>query len=242
MNIVICGANSDIAQAFLSEILSRESVQRLVLTTSDPSSCDRLKKHFMARYQMNVECVHVDVQDETTFQNLPEMDIDLFFSATGYLGLDTATGLFDGENTRRITTINYSGLIQFIQRIAQKMVLRKSGHIIVLSSVAGERGRQSNFIYGSAKAALTAYLSGLRNYLYPYQVHVTTVLPGFMKTKMTAHLQLNPMLTAMPREVGKVLYKAFKKKKNVVYVKWQWRYIMMIIRNIPEPIFKKMKL
>lgn len=242
MNIVICGANSDISQAFTREILGREPVQRLVLTTSDPTSCERLIQHFRARYQVEVECVYIDVRDEATFQNLPAMDVDLFFSATGYLGLDSKSGLFDDANTRQIVSINYAGLIMLIQQVAERMMKRNSGHIMVLSSVAGERGRQSNFIYGSAKAALTAYLSGLRNFLFPHRVHVTTVIPGFMKTKMTSHLTLNPSLTAAPEEVGRALYIAFKKKKNVVYVKWMWRYIMMIVRNIPESIFKKMKM
>ena len=114
--------------------------------------------------------------------------------------------------------------------------------MIVLSSVAGDRGRQSNFIYGSAKAAMTAYLSGLRNYLYSRKVHVMTVKPGFMETKMTEGLPLNPMLTATPKQAATAIYNAYKKRKNVAYVLPVWAIIMMIIRNIPEFIFKKLKM
>lgn len=125
---------------------------------------------------------------------------------------------------------------------AQKFESRRSGTIIGLSSVAGERGRQSNFIYGSAKAAFTAYLSGLRNYLFEKKVHVMTVKPGFMATKMTEGLPLNPKLTATPKQAATCIFKAYKNKKNVTYVLPVWGVIMMIIRNIPEFIFKKLKL
>ena len=122
------------------------------------------------------------------------------------------------------------------------MESKRSGNIIALSSVAGDRGRQSNFIYGSAKAGLTAYLSGLRNYLYDKKVHVMTVKPGFMDTKMTEGLPLNPKLTASPKQAAESIYKAYKSQKNVAYVLPIWSIIMLIIKNIPEFIFKKLKL
>ena len=121
-------------------------------------------------------------------------------------------------------------------------VQRGQGTIVGISSVAGNRGRQSNYIYGSAKAALTAYLSGLRNKMYHHKVHVLTVLPGFVNTKMTEHLKLPKPLTAQPEEVANAVYDGVKKKKNIIYVKWFWRSIMTIITSIPEPMFKKKKL
>jgi len=158
------------------------------------------------------------------------------------LGDGTEEGLYDNKNTERIIDINYSKLVPVMNYFAQKFESRRSGTIIGLSSVAGDRGRQSNFIYGSAKAAFTAYLSGLRNYLFEKKVHVMTVKPGFMATKMTEGLPLNPKLTATPKQAAACIYKAFKKQKNVVYVLPVWGVIMMIIRNIPEFIFKKLKL
>jgi short-subunit dehydrogenase len=111
-----------------------------------------------------------------------------------------------------------------------------------ISSVAGDRGRKSNYIYGSAKAALTTYLSGLRNRLYDAQVHVMTVKPGFVATAMTKDLDLPEKLTAQPEEVAQDIYSAQQKNKNVIYTKWFWKYIMMIIRIIPEWKFKGMSL
>ena len=122
------------------------------------------------------------------------------------------------------------------------MERQRAGTMIVLSSVAGERGRQSNFIYGSAKAGLTAYLSGLRNYMFERKVHVLTIKPGFMDTKMTEGLPLNPKLTATPKQAAEAIYKAYKSGKNVAYILPIWRIIMLIIKNIPEFIFKKLKL
>jgi short-subunit dehydrogenase len=129
-----------------------------------------------------------------------------------------------------------------LEVIAADFEERGHGMIIGISSVAGERGRQSNYIYGSAKAGFNAYLSGLRNRLSKRGVHVMTVLPGFINTKMTASLDLPGLLTAQPEEVAEDIYKAFQKKKNFLYTKWFWRWIMLIIKYIPEPVFKRMGL
>ena len=116
------------------------------------------------------------------------------------------------------------------------------GTIVGISSVAGDRGRQSNYIYGSAKAAFTAYLSGLRNDMYHKGVHVLTVKPGFVATRMTEHLDLPGPITAQPDEVADKIIKGIEKKKNIIYVRWMWRYIMLIITLIPEFIFKRLKM
>ena len=176
------------------------------------------------------------------YKTLENINSDVLFCATGYLGLGTEEGLYDDENTERIIDVNYAKLVPVLNFFAKKMESKRTGTMIVLSSVAGERGRQSNFIYGSAKAALTAYLSGLRNYLFDKKVHVITVKPGFMDTKMTEGLPLNPALTASPKKAAEGIYKAFKNKKNVAYVLPIWAIVMLIIRNIPEFIFKKLKL
>lgn len=113
--------------------------------------------------------------------------------------------------------------------------------IAVISSVSGDRGRQSNYIYGTAKGALTIFASGLRNSLSGQGVHVLTIKPGFVDTPMTADFKKG-LLWAKPATIAQGIVRAIEKKKNVVYLPWFWRYIMLIIRAIPEPIFKKMKL
>ncbi|MEO6315092.1 MAG: SDR family oxidoreductase [Chitinophagaceae bacterium] len=142
----------------------------------------------------------------------------------------------------RMINSNYTGAVSILNIVAAYYQSQRSGCIAGISSVAGERGRQSKLIYGSTKAALTAYLDGLRNKLFKDNVHVVTVKPGFVFTKMTESLNLPGILTAQPEEVGTAVFNAVKNKTNTVYVRWMWRWIMLIIKNIPEFQFKKMKL
>lgn len=142
----------------------------------------------------------------------------------------------------RTMETNYNGCCHILSVVANEMQERGSGTIIGISSVAGDRGRASNYFYGSAKAGFTAFLAGLRNRLAFHGVHVLSVKPGFVYTKMTEGMDLPAMLTHTPEGVAKDIYKAYKRRKNTLYTKWFWRYIMWIIRNIPEWKFKKMKL
>ena len=116
-----------------------------------------------------------------------------------------------------------------------------NGFIIALSSVAGDRGRQSNYIYGSAKGGLSVFLQGLRNRLFHSGVRVITIKLGFVDTAMTFGLP-NLFLVASPQEVGKKIVKAVNRGRNVVYIPWFWRLIMGIICSIPECVFKRLKL
>jgi short-subunit dehydrogenase len=142
-----------------------------------------------------------------------------------------------------ILRVNFEGPALMLDEIADRMAQRGSGTIVGISSVAGDRGRASNYVYGSAKAGLTAFLSGLRNRLSTRGVHVLTVKPGFVRTRMTEGLTLPGPLTAEPQEVGRATYKAAElTKRDVIYVRPIWRLIMFGIGCIPEKIFKKMRL
>jgi short-subunit dehydrogenase len=132
--------------------------------------------------------------------------------------------------------------VSILNVVANEFEKLNDGLIIGISSVAGERGRQSNYLYGSAKAGFTAYLSGLRNRLFKSNVHVMTVKPGFMKTRMIEGIKTPGPLTASPEIAARKIFKAAQSRKNVVYILPVWRLIMFIIRSIPEGIFKKMKL
>jgi decaprenylphospho-beta-D-erythro-pentofuranosid-2-ulose 2-reductase len=161
----------------------------------------------------------------------------------GYLG-DQQLAESDWTECERILQTNYIGAVSILNLIANQYASKGSGLIAGISSVAGERGRQSNYFYGSAKAGFTAYLSGLRNRLFHKGVHVLTVQPGFVHTKMTENMPLPgpAILVATPELVAGVVYNAVVKKKNVIYVKWFWRWIMLLIKSIPESLFKKLKL
>jgi len=241
--MIVLGSTSEVAQAFVEKALQEgEKFERIYLFTSNKETTERFTRHIDVKFLQQSEIIELDLTKEINYQNFDSINSSLLFCATGYLGEGTEEGLYDNKNTQRIIDINYSKLVPVINYFAQKFESRRSGTIIGLSSVAGDRGRQSNFIYGSAKAAFTAYLSGLRNYLFEKKVHVLTIKPGFMATKMTEGLPLNPKLTATPKQAAECIYKAFKKQKNVAYVLPVWGVIMMIIRNIPEFIFKKLKL
>ena len=137
---------------------------------------------------------------------------------------------------------NYVAPALFLGEVANRMEKRGSGTIIGISSVAGDRGRGSNYTYGSAKAGFTAFLSGLRNRLAKHGVHVATVKPGFVDTRMTAGMKLPPLLTAKPEEVGRAVFAAEQKRRDSIYVRPIWQIVMLIIRLIPERIFKKLSL
>jgi decaprenylphospho-beta-D-erythro-pentofuranosid-2-ulose 2-reductase len=241
--MIVLGSTSEVAQAFVEKTLQEgEKFEKIYLFTSNRETTERFARHLDVKFLQQSEIIELDLTKEIDYNAFENINSTLLFCAVGYLGEGTEEGLYDNKNTQQIIEINYSKLIPVINYFAHKFENRRSGTIIGLSSVAGDRGRQSNFIYGSAKAAFTAYLSGLRNYLFDKKVHVMTIKPGFMATKMTEGLPLNPKLTASPKQAADCIYKAFKKQKNTAYVLPVWGVIMMIIRNIPEFIFKKLKL
>jgi short-subunit dehydrogenase len=149
----------------------------------------------------------------------------------------------DFAEARRTLEVNLTSAISILNVAANEMESRKSGWIAAISSVAADRGRQSNYTYGASKAGLSAYLSGLRNRLHQSGVHVLEVKPGFVDTPMTRGL-LDPSspLVAAPDTVARAIDRAIRARRNVVYTPWFWRGIMTTIRSIPESIFKRLKL
>jgi short-subunit dehydrogenase len=183
----------------------------------------------------------LDFNSHTAFYDSLQPKPDITICVFGYLG-DQQLAQSSWQEAGRIIHTNYTGAVSILNIVANDYSARGQGAIIGISSVAGERGRQSNYLYGSAKAGFSAYLSGLRNRLFHRGVHVMSVQPGFVYTRMTEGLQLPPLLTAQPNDVAAAIVKGVKARKNVLYVKWFWRYIMLIIKSIPEFIFKKLKL
>lgn len=241
--MIVLGSNSEIAQAFVEKVLeSGEKYSTINLFTSNKETTEKFARHLDVKFLQQTEIIELNLMKEIDYTRFDDITSDLLFCATGYLGEGTDEGLYNNKNTEQIIDINYAKLIPVLNFFAAKMERQRSGTMIVLSSVAGERGRQSNFIYGSAKAGLTAYLSGLRNYMFSRNVHVLTIKPGFMETKMTEGLPLNPKLTASPKQAAAAIYKAYKNRKNTAYVLPVWGVIMLVIKNIPEFVFKKLKL
>ena len=232
--VLIVGAKSDIAKATAREYAKHG--YDLYLAARNPDELIEFAKDVTVRTQKTVKLLELDILDykshQTFYDQLEEKPLGVV-SAVGYLG-EQEKAQSDFEEAQRIMDTNYTGVVSLFNIIANDFEKRRSGFIVGISSVAGDRGRKSNYIYGSAKAALTAYLSGLRNRLYDAQVHVLTVKPGFVATKMTEELDLPEKLTAQPEEVAEDIYKAQQKGKSVLYTKWIWKWVMMIIKMIPE--------
>ncbi len=240
--VLIIGAKSDIAKA-VARRYAKEGYN-LYLAARDSNEQEEFANDIHIRTQKDVKCVELDILDYTShkaFYNALEEKPFGVLSAVGYLG-EQNKAQNDFKEAKKIIDTNYTGIVNLFNIIANDFEKRKSGFIIGISSVAGDRGRKSNYIYGSAKAAFTAYLSGLRNRLYIANVHVLTVKPGFVVTKMTEGMDLPKKLTVQPDVVAEDIYKAQQKKKNVVYTKWIWRWVMLIIRAIPEFKFKRMSM
>lgn len=241
-SVLILGATSDVAIACAR--VYAQNKYNLFLAGRDANVLQSVASDLTIKFQVDVIVVAFDALQFDThaafYQSLsskPDVTICVF----GLLG-DQAESAKDWSACKRVIDSNYTGAVSILNIIANDYEQRKSGTIVGISSVAGERGRQSNFIYGSAKAGFTAYLSGLRNRLHASGVHVVTVKPGFIYTRMTENLTLPKPLTAKPEQLGKAIFKAVVKGKNVIYVLPVWRWVMLIIRNIPEGIFKKLKL
>jgi decaprenylphospho-beta-D-erythro-pentofuranosid-2-ulose 2-reductase len=240
--VLILGATSDIGIAIAKKFAAEK--YNIQLAARNPAQLDALQSDIKIRY--GVECsLHAfdAVQFHTHaafFEGLnpkPGITITVF----GVMH-EEEDAFNDWAFTQRMINTNYTGAVSILNIAAKHYIADKKGTIIGISSVAGDRGRASKLIYGSSKAAFNAYLSGLRNKCFKENVHVMTVKPGFVYTRMTENMPLPKPLTSTPAQVAEIIYRGFEKKKNVIYIKWFWRYIMLIIKNIPEFQFKKMKL
>jgi len=240
--LLILGGRSDIAKAVAHKFAGNGF--NIYLAARNHQELERDVKDIEIRYQIKAQSVEFDVLDfnshQAFYDSLQEKPFGVVCSV-GYLGNQKKAEL-DFNEADKIIRTNYSGCVSMLSIIARDFEKRQTGVIIGISSVAGDRGRQSNYYYGSAKAGFSAYLSGLRNRLSKSNVPVLTVKPGFVDTKMTEGMGLPPLLTAQPEEVADDIYRAWEKRKDVVYTKWFWRWIMLVIKNIPELLFKKMKL
>lgn len=242
--ILIIGATSAIAQAIARRLTERggkfilwgRSEEKLALVAQDlrvRGSGDVRTKAF----DFNSLELHQPAFEELLSS---DSDIDLALICHGTLG-DQKSGEADFSKALDELNTNCINTLSFLTLLANYFERRRSGCIVLLSSVAGDRGRASNYIYGTAKSAVSTFAQGLRVRLRRNGVHVVTVKPGFVDTPMTAHVSKN-FLFASPEQVAKDVVRAVDRRKYVVYTPWFWRYIMLIIRLIPETIFRRLKL
>ena len=237
---LILGARSDIAMAIAHRFAKEGYDIQMAARNVESLSAD--KSDIELRYEAAVSLHEFDALDIGSHEHfvdslalLPALAV----CAVGYMGEQTESEQ-DIEAAAQVMRSNYEGPASILAVLANRFEQRGSGTLVGVSSVAGERGRATNYVYGSAKAGFTAFLSGLRNRLAKKGVHVVTVLPGFVATKMTDGMDLPAKLTAQPSDVADAVFNAVRKQRNIIYVKPIWQLIMMIIRSIPEQIFKGM--
>ena len=243
-NIVIIGATSAIAQATLK--MYAEQNNNLFLVARNSEQLNVIAEDAKIRGANQVETYALDLTQldqhvsliENIYQVYPQVDIVLI--AHGTLPNQPACEK-DLELTLHEIQINGLSTISLLTLLANRFESQKSGSIAVITSVAGDRGRQSNYVYGAAKSLVSTFLQGLRNRLNDSNVQVLDIKPGFVDTPMTAEFKKGA-LWAKPEQIAASIIKAIISNKNTLYTPWFWWGIMFIIRSIPEFIFKKLKL
>ncbi len=240
--VLVLGARSDIALSVARRFA--KSGYNIQLAARCVDNLNAEKSDLEIRFQVTVSLHEFDALDIAAHESfvvaLPKLPT-VAICAVGFMGNQVQSER-DLQTATQVMRSNFEGPASIIGVLANHFEKRGSGCIVGISSVAGERGRAKNYVYGSAKAGFTAFLSGLRNRLSNKDVHVLTVLPGFVATKMTVGMDLPFWLTANPDELANKIYTAVKNRKNVAYYKPIWFLLMMIIRYIPEFIFKKVNL
>ena len=238
---LLIGATSDIGRAIARRLVA--DGWTLQLTARDGTRLERVAEDLQARSGTAIVQHRCDVLREDhgvalldALDPLPQLAI----CVVGLLGDQTASQRDRGA-AARVMRSNYEGPALLMDALAERFEERGSGTLVGVSSVAGERGRAANYVYGSAKAGFTAFLSGLRNRGAASGVHVVTVKPGFVRTRMTEAMQLPALLTATPEEVAVAVERAVRQRRDVVYVRRIWRFISLVLRSVPEPLFKRMR-
>ena len=244
MKILIFGATSAIARATAHLFAARND--ELFLIARNAERLKSLTQDLNIRYQKNYQYLAIDLDTINTHAEI------IAKGSAALNGIDAALiahGTLPDQKicensvpaTLATFTTNCLSVISLATLLGNELAVQKHGCIAVISSVAGDRGRQSNYIYGAAKGAVSLFLQGLRNRLSKENVNVLTIKPGFVDTPMTQSFKKG-LLWAQPETIAKLIVKSIDKKYDVIYTPKYWGYIMQIIQFIPEKIFKRMSL
>ena len=241
--VIILGAKSDIAM-ISSWLFAKNGFDLLLVRRNVESELKEFGISISEEFGQKINFYDLDILDRNAtdlFLTSNKFIPDGIISFVGFLG-NQQKAIKDPTHAEIIYKSNFSAIVPIIDFFANQFEKKKDGFVIGISSVAGIRAKKSNYYYGSAKAAFTAYLSGLRNRLYESNVHIMTVLPGYVYTKMTEGMDLPRILTVKPDYVGMKILEAYKMKKDVIYVPSIWKLIIATIVLIPERIFKRLNL
>jgi decaprenylphospho-beta-D-erythro-pentofuranosid-2-ulose 2-reductase len=244
--VLVIGASSGIGRE-VAYALS-DQARSTILASRDEKELQTVAGDLSIRYAAQCHTLALDL-------TLPETHADRLSEClrlaghAGLAGVILCSG-FSGDQkraevswaeTRHILEANFLGCVSLLNQLAEYFEARRSGFICVVTSVAGDRGRQSNYIYGAAKAGMAAYLQGVRNRLHESGISVITIKPGYVDTPMTFG-KPGTFLVAKPASVARSILTAIQGRKHVTYTPWFWWWIMLAIRSIPEPAFKRLRL
>ena len=241
-NVLILGANSDISKQLIIKLSNLDA--RLTLFTRDAESLNLFVKSEI-KDSKKISIFKIDLKNTIEFKKILdslECYPNIAISTIGQLTNSSQENIFENSILEEMININYLYPAKCIQIICDYFIKKKitDGTIVALSSVAGYRGRKKNYEYGAAKAAFSTFLSGLRNKLYN-KIHVATIEPGFVNTKMTKSIKIPYFLADTPENLASKIMNVINNKRDS-YTPIKWKLIMFIIKIIPEKIFKKLNL
>jgi decaprenylphospho-beta-D-erythro-pentofuranosid-2-ulose 2-reductase len=242
--VLILGATSGIAQS-VSRCFASEHA-KLFLVARDSEKLKALSEDLRIRGAESVETFEADLMDYLSFPVIISRalavwgGLDAALIAHGTLP-DQLVVENDPALFRKSIEINYVSVVSLLMELSKTFEQRGAGVLTVIGSVAGDRGRRSNYAYGSAKAALATFVAGLRSRLAAANVQLVLIKPGWINTPMTAHLPKN-FLFVSAEYAGRVIYHAMVSPRAIVYCPWYWKWIMRFVRFIPEPIFARLNL
>ena len=240
---LILGASSAVAQKFCEQAIKNGS--KLVLVGRNERKLTSLKNHYNTISDKSIlDIITMDFNnvDETKklILSLEKWKIENTLCCWGFLGNDKLAQT-NPDHALEIIQNNFTSYISVISSILPYYDKLNQGSISVITSVAGERGRQSNYTYGTAKGALSIYLEGLRHRLAGKNINILDIKPGFIDTPMTANFKKG-LLWVKPEKVANDIHLAIAKSRREIYTPFFWRYIMLVIKNIPFFIFKKIRI
>lgn len=244
VRVLIVGATSAIAVETARLYAARGA--RLFLVARHPERLAAVAADLDVR---GASAIHTAVLDATDHHRADDVvasawtafgGLDVALIAHGVLP-DQAACEASADEALRAIDVNFGSVVALLTPLANRFAQVRAGCIAVISSVAGDRGRQSNYVYGSAKGGLDRFLQGLRNRLHRAGVAVVTIKPGFVDTPMTSALPKNALF-ASARRVGRGVYRAIEARRDVAYLPWFWRPIMLLVRSLPEPVFKRLRM
>ena len=241
MHIAVFGATSEIAAACLHLWAARGDSLHLFSRNLEKQAV--LAGELRNRWQAEVREDHFDAEDKATLPVAAKLleqagvKADIILLAFGYLGENEQT-LHDPTEATRVTQVNYTATVDLLTSLLPLLEQERGGKLAVISSVAGERGRSGLVVYGAAKAGVTAYLAGLRGWLFSFGIRVTIIKPGIIRTAMTAHLPASPLIST-PEKIAPAIVRAIDRGKHQLFVPGFWRLIMWLVRIMPEAVIKR---